>query len=68
MDRLDLADQVLRGRRAIGLVLRILFVPEGFAPGVEDNGEIVRFNIGAEFSQHIDDAVDRPGRLIFRIC
>ena len=38
MQRRDLARQILRHRRPIGLVFRIPLVAEGFALGVEDAG------------------------------
>ncbi|KGD47827.1 DNA polymerase I-3'-5' exonuclease and polymerase domain protein [Burkholderia pseudomallei] len=63
MDRLDLQREIGRHRRAVRLVVGIQIVAEGFALGVEHARAILCTDILAHAAQHIDDSVERSGRL-----
>jgi hypothetical protein len=61
MDRLDLRPQVVRHRRAGGLVLGVQVVAEGLAGGVEHAGRVVGPHVLAQLLQHVDHPADGPG-------
>ena len=48
MDGRDLADQILGHGRAVGLVFGVPVVTEGLAPGVEDDGLVVRLVVALQ--------------------
>ena len=62
VQRPDLAGQLIRHGRPVGLVVGKQIIAEGAALGVKDHREIIRPALGQVFSDHIDDAVDRARR------
>jgi len=66
VQRLDLQREIVRHRRAIGLVLRIPVVAEGFARRVEHDGEVIRLAVEHYSAQHRNDTAQRTGRLAAR--
>ena len=61
VNRLYLLTQLVRHGRAVGLVLGIPLIAEGFALGVEHHGDGAGGVILAQPAQHVNDALDRPG-------
>jgi len=61
--RLDLRAQVVRHRLAVSLVFGKQIVPERLAGGVEDHGDPLRLIVLDELQEHVQNAVNRTGRL-----
>ena len=53
----ELRTQIVRHRRAIGLVLRVFLVPDRLAAGIEDHSDVVGFFLVQELAQHGGEAV-----------
>ncbi len=62
MQRLDLAAQIIRHRRAVGFVFGEQLVAEGRALGIEDHGEGAVRILPAQRQQHVQHALHRAGR------
>jgi len=63
MHRFDLADEVGRHGRTVGLVFWIDRGAEGLLSGIENHREIIGCIIGEQLAHHVDDAIDRPGTI-----
>ena len=67
VQRLDLAGELVRHRRAVRLVVGEQVVAEGLAAGIEHHGDAGGIVFGQQLAQHIDHAVDGAGRLAARV-
>ncbi len=67
MDGLYLHRELVRHRRAVGLVIGIDLVAKGLALGVEYHGDVCGIVIREQLSQHVGDNVDRARRLTMGI-
>ena len=67
VDRFDLHCQVIRHRGAVGLVLFIHLVPEGFALGIKDHHHFRARKILLQATDHTDHTLDGPGRVILAV-
>ena len=71
VDRFDLARQIVRHGRPVGLVFGIPVVAEGFSLGIE-HASLVSYvlvlRVGVEAAQHVEDAVDGAGRFAARVA
>ena len=63
VQRLDLAAQVVRHRRAVGLVVGVEIVAEGLALRVEHAGDIIGRVFATQLAQHGEHAAQRVGGL-----
>jgi len=68
MQRLDLLRQVSRHGRAMGLILRIPVIAEGFSFCVKYAQAIIRRAILTQTAQHVEHAVDRARRFAVTIA
>ena len=68
VQRLDLAGEIVRHRRAVRLVRGIQRVAEGLALRVEHAGDIIGRMVLPQFVQHRQHALDRIGRFTRRIA
>ena len=57
-DEGELRDQLRRRLGALGLVLVVQVVPEGGAPGIEDDGDVGAFVVLQQAGEHIGEAED----------
>ena len=67
IQRLYLRTQFIRHRRAMRFVLFIHIVTKSFSLGVEHHRDLLGLVLLSQFIEHIDDAVDRTGRLAFTV-
>jgi hypothetical protein len=63
MQGFDLRGQIIWHRRTVGLVLGEQVIPKGFAAGIENHREVAWPVFRQQAAQHIDDTIDRAGRL-----
>ena len=68
MDGWNLAAQIVRHRRAVGLVVGVQRVAEGWALGVKHAGGVIGRHVLAQLLQHVDHAADRPGGRALRVA